>query len=129
MVIDFHDSLPEKFRSLLGRNDPSPKALTYDTAFNVEDFYLSVLAFPETALKEEPIEPVSYMLYNRKYQECHVFRIVYKFVPELKNPKKGFFGTDEETGVVNAIRQTFPKLETYRCWRQGLSLGIRNDDQ
>ena len=47
-IIGFHDDLVEKFRSIIDREDLPPQSLTYDTTFNLGDFYLSVLVFPET---------------------------------------------------------------------------------
>ena len=63
------------------------------------------------------------MLHERKLQDCHdvFFREVAKLIPELKNPKKIFFVTDDETAIVNALKEHFPNVDAYRCWNHVIS--------
>ena len=83
----------------------------------------TVLIFVETEFEEKPLIPVIYMLHERKLQDCHdvFFREVAKLIPELKNPKKIFFVTDDETAIVNALKEHFPNVDAYRCWNHVIS--------
>lgn len=63
------------------------------------------------------------MLHERKLQDCHdvFFREVAKLIPELKTPEKIFFVTDDETAIVNALKEHFPNVDAYRCWNHVIS--------
>jgi hypothetical protein len=68
------------------------------------------------------------MLHERKLQDCHdvFFREVAKLIPELKNPKKIFFVTDDETAIVNALEEHFPNVDAYRCWNHFITTVVEN---
>ena len=42
--------------------------LTYDTTFNLGDFYVSVLLFRATDFDPSPILPMAYLIHERKFQ-------------------------------------------------------------
>ena len=47
-----------------------PTLLHYDTAFNVGDYYVSILSFRHSLFREEPIIPC-FLLHSRRYQSEH----------------------------------------------------------
>ena len=65
----------------------SPQLLSYDTTFQLGDFYMSVLNFKHTIFREAPVIPAIFMLHERKYQQCHedFFKYCLKLIPSLKN--------------------------------------------
>lgn len=123
VVFGCNDALLTKLRAILGRKDLPNQMLTVDTTFKLGDFYCTVLIFVETEFEEKPLIPVIYMLHERKLQDCHdvFFREVAKLIPELKNPEKIFFVTDDETAIVNALKEHFPNVDAYRCWNHVIS--------
>ena len=48
-----------------------PTLLHYDTAFNVGDYYVSILSFRHSLFLEEPIIPCGFLLHSRRYQSDH----------------------------------------------------------
>uniref|UniRef100_A0A1X7T231 SWIM-type domain-containing protein n=1 Tax=Amphimedon queenslandica TaxID=400682 RepID=A0A1X7T231_AMPQE len=48
-----------------------PTLLHYDTAFNVGDYYLSILSFRHALFHEEPIIPCGFLIHSRRYQNDH----------------------------------------------------------
>ena len=43
---------------------PTPKLLSYDTTFQLGDFYVSTLAFWHTLFKEAPVIPVAFLIHK-----------------------------------------------------------------
>ena len=100
---------------------PSPQLLSYDTTFQLGDFYVSTLAFRHTLFKEAPVIPVAFLIHERKLQACHdeLFGICCKLVPTLKKTKKPIV-TDEEQAYINTIGQYLPAAAHLRCWNHVL---------
>lgn len=48
----------------------------YDTTFNLCDFYMSTFVMRNTILEINPIFPVAFMNYERKFQKYHELFIV-----------------------------------------------------
>lgn len=107
-------------RFLIGQKDLAPVCLSYDTTFDLGEFYLSVLTFRSTEFYEKPILPLMYMIHERKNQEAHnmFFDKLSELVPELCEPgqQRTYMVTDEEAAIVNAIKTYLPHLNRYRCW-------------
>ena len=78
--------LDEMDRVLL-HNAPSPQLLSYDTTFQLGDFYISVLCFRHTLFKEAPVIPAALLLHERKFQSHHVklFSICHKLIKSLQS--------------------------------------------
>ena len=62
--------LVDVFNSLLDAAAPL-QVVSYDTTFNLGDFYLSVLLFRETEFIENPVIPLAYLLLDRKLTATH----------------------------------------------------------
>ena len=62
--------LDELDRVLLVQS-PTPQLLSYDTTFQLGDFYVSTLAFRHTLFKEAPVIPLALLIHERKLQACH----------------------------------------------------------
>ena len=48
-----------------------PQLLSYDTTFQLGDFYISVLSFHHTLFKEAPTILAAFLLNERKFEEHH----------------------------------------------------------
>ena len=79
--------LLEEFDRVLLLESPVPKLLSYDTTFQLGNFYLSTLAFRPTL---GPVLPVAFLIHERKVSSCHeeLFKVCSKLVPSLKYTKK-----------------------------------------
>ena len=84
---------------------PSSQLLSYDTTFQLGDFYLSPLLFRNTLFQKSPVMPVMFAIHERKLKSTHteMMKIVAqelpflasnstkKLVPLVTDDKKGFF--------------------------------------
>ena len=52
--------------------DPAiPQLLSYDTTFQLGDFYVSTLLFRHVIFKESPVIPALFLIHERKFQSVH----------------------------------------------------------
>ena len=65
----------------------TPVSLHYDTVFNMGDFYN--LVFRHSIFEKDPITPVAYFIYSRRYQQDHIkfMQIVRQSLPLLAAKK------------------------------------------
>ena len=102
---------------LLLINSPLTQLLSYDTTFQLGDFYVSPLLFRHTLFKESPVVPALFLIHERKFQTAHeqLFEIAASKVSALT--RKSFpVVTDEEKGIANAIKKHLPKATHLCCW-------------
>ena len=45
--------------------------LSYDTTFQLGDFYLSTLVYKHVLFEEEPVIPLAFVIHERKFQKVH----------------------------------------------------------
>ena len=76
----------QEFVQLLGREDLPYQCLSYDTTFDMGDFYLSVLTFRQTEFKETPVVPLLFMIHERRLESVHdfFFKRLVVLIPEIK---------------------------------------------
>ena len=112
----------QEFVQLLGREDLPYQCLSYDTTFDMGDFYLSVLTFRQTEFKETPVVPLLFMIHERRLESVHdfFFKRLVVLIPEIKRCKRLVIVSDEETAIVNAIRNNLPEVPRFRCWIHAL---------
>lgn len=70
IIIAYDDELVEEINNMMAVYNGTVMA-TYDTTFNVGDFYLSVLLVKHHLLKSEPVVPLVYMFHDRKLETTH----------------------------------------------------------
>lgn len=108
-------------RVLLLKDSTSPQLLSYDTTFQLGDFYVSILCFRHALFKEAPVIPAAFMIHERKFEAHHkaFFSVCSKLVPSLS---KTLFPivTDEEKAIVKAISEILPNIPQLRCWNHTL---------
>ena len=91
--------------------------LSYDTTFNLGDFYLSCLIFHHTAFTKNPCIPCLYFLHERKFTATHkiFFDELKRNIPSL-NAGSVTIVTDQEKAIVNAISSELPQVNVVHCW-------------
>ena len=107
----------EEFDRVLTLESELPQLISYDTTFQLGDFYVSILCFRHTLFKECPVIPAAFLIHERKFKECHekFFMECAKHVPTLQKVVKPIV-TDDEKGIVESIKKVFPNLKWLRCW-------------
>lgn len=81
-----------------------PQLLSYDTTFQLGDFYLSPLLFRHTLFTTSPVIPVLFLIHERKFQHVHemFMKYLHDSLPSLvrnKLPMTIPIVTDEEVGI------------------------------
>jgi hypothetical protein len=89
--------------------------LSYDTTFNLGDFYLSVLVLKLSAFKESPSIPAAFVVHDRKFKTVHI-----EFCEQLRMKMKSTSAditpvTDGEAAIEAAFKQIFPQWQHLSC--------------
>ena len=97
--------------------DSKSQILSYDTTFQLGDFYVSPLIFRHSLFKENPCIPAIFLIHERKYTETHqdMWRECCKQVPSLKTMTFPIV-TDKEKAIINAICNELPNVRLLQCW-------------
>lgn len=85
--------------------------ISYETTFQMGDFYVSVLAMRNTALVNDPVYWVGFMLHERKFMQHHekiLTEILGKLGIDSKKYQKIPVTVDREKGIVGALNKTLP---------------------
>ena len=91
--------------------------LSYDTTFQLGDFYVSPLIFRHTVFKERPCIPAMFLIHERKLKETHqeMFVQSVKQIPALKKATCPLV-TDREKSIISAIQAEIPSIPLVHCW-------------
>ena len=98
----------------------SPSLLSYDTTFNLGDFYLSVLVVKLSTLLESPCIPVAFVVHERKFQAAHD-EFCEQLSQRLKCRQDHILVIDGEINIVKAFSQRFPTWTVVSCWNHILT--------
>ena len=89
--------------------------MSYDTTFQLGNFYLSFVIYRAMIFREEPCIPALFLLHERKFSATHC-----TFFNELKKkvPKGCTVAivTDRERAIGTAISEELPKIPQVFCW-------------
>ena len=89
--------------------------LSYDTTFNVGDYYLSTLVAKLPIFVEEPSIPIAFVLHERKFRSVH--SELCEHIDKLLNMKGDVvLVTDGEAAIVKAFTDKFPDWTIVSCW-------------
>ena len=85
VVICGLDKLIEELDFTLQMDSERPQLLSYDTTFQLGDFYLSPLLYRHTLFSHSPVIPALFLIHERKFQTTHeiFMQSVAKLVPTL----------------------------------------------
>ena len=91
--------------------------LSYDTTFQLGDFYVSPLIFRHTIFEEKPCIPAMFLVHERKFADTHheMFKECVKHIPALKKAKCPLV-TDKEQSIVNAAQRELQNIALVHCW-------------
>ena len=108
----------EDFKKILGRDDLPTLCLSYDTTFEMGDFYISVLTYRQTEFEETPVVPLLFMIHEQKVEAVHdfFFKRLTELIPELCLANHVVIVSDEETSIVNSIKKYLSDVPRFRCW-------------
>ena len=113
-------SLPEilqQFNQMLEVKSNEQIFLSYDTTINLGDCYISAVVFKNVLFKESPLQPLAFVIHDRKLGTVHdtFFRFLKTACPKLEKnmiPRE----TDREQGIRSAIKKSLPSNPILLCW-------------
>lgn len=112
-------SIVSEMDRVLQCRSSAPQLLSYDTTFQLGDFYLSPLLFRHIAFTSSPVIPALFLIHEKKSQNAHeeLMKHVRKVISGLKGHEKSIpIVTDEEMAICNAIDIHLPFLHRLKCW-------------
>nr|XP_047135375.1 uncharacterized protein LOC124805788 [Hydra vulgaris] len=87
---------------------------SYDTTFNLGDFYLSILVAQMSCFNENPCMPIAFVLHDRKLDNVHK-HFFKTFKSKLPIFNQVVIVTDGESGMSKAIKKVLPKWNLVSC--------------
>ena len=123
-VVLGHRAMLQEFRAVLCTKGQQPQLVSYDTTYNLGDFYVSPLLFRHTLFEGAPVMPVAFLIHEKRTQFAHeVFMdFIAKEAPEIAGAP---FVTDGEENIITAIKKRLPQVRQLRCWNH-LQSGARH---
>ena len=114
-VFGMPEVLEELDRVLLLKSES--QLLSYDTTFQLGDFYLSPFNFCHTLFAEKPCIPAMFLLHEQKLTTTHheFFNELCNRIPSLHSSKCPIV-TDREQSILNAISSSLPNVPLVHCW-------------
>ena len=88
-VVLAHRAILQEMRAVLSITGTKPQLLSYDTTYNLGDFYVSPILFRHTLFEEAPVIPAAFLLHEKRTQFAHeiLMTFICREVPEVKaNP-------------------------------------------
>ena len=109
--------LTDELNRLLMVKDIGHVLLSYDTTFDLGDFYVSPLIVKHPFFKGNQCFPVAFLIHDRKNQKSHdtFWREMISLVPNLLNSTP-IIVTDREKAFSNAINSHIPNAKILLCW-------------
>ena len=94
--------------------------MTYDTTFQLGDFYVSSLLLRHTMLDGSPVMPLGFLIHERKFKETHEFFFLevkkeVTYFSSEKNPAVPLV-TDDEKALHEAAEEVLDNVSTLQCW-------------
>ena len=124
MVICGLNVIISEFDRVLQVSSQTSQLLSYDTTFQLGDFYLSSLPFRHIAFTPSPVLPALFLIHERKFQSTHeeFMKHVSKVIPALRSCQQEIpVVTDDEGGICKAIDLYLPNLTRLRCWNHTIN--------
>ena len=114
-VFLYHPDILKHFVTTLTTDDHTTKPtqqMSYDTTFNLGDYYLSILIFRDTSFESSPIVPLAYLIHEHKLTSTHeaFFKFIANICPELNRASNLIIITDHEKSITVAIERSLPNL-------------------
>lgn len=132
VVCGYKPMLKELNRVLQLHLTTSQQLLSYDTTFQLGDFYVSTLLFRNVLFTKSPVMPAMFLIHERKLHSTHLemMQVVASQLPNLVNGKvKVPMVTDDEKGFIHAVDRTLFNVQRFYCWNHVINaakLWLRN---
>ena len=90
---------------------------SYDTTYQIGDFYVSLLVVRVSYFEEEPILSVAFMIHDRRFYEVHnLFFTSVKAAIKKLDSQNCIFIIDREKAILRAITTVLSKKHIVHCW-------------
>ena len=115
-VVLGHRAMLQEFRAVLCTKGQQPQLVSYDTTYNLGDFYVSPLLFSHTLFEGAPVTLVAFLIHEKRTQFPH--QIFMDFIAkEIPGIAEAPFVTDGEENIITAITKQLPQVRQLRCWK------------
>ena len=107
----------EMTNDLLG-NSLDPVIFSYDTTFNIGDYYVSLFVMKHPYFKSNPVIPVAFLLHDRKFYSVHhmFLQVLVDIIPRLMVNNCGVvIIVDREKSLTKSIRDVLPNARIAHC--------------
>ena len=110
------DQILKETNQILQLNETG-QLLSYDTTFQLGDFYVSALLLRHTIFEEKPCIPVMFLIHERKFAETHqiLFQEAVRHIPSIKSTSSCLV-IDREKAIIKAAEMEVPNLHQLQCW-------------
>ena len=111
----FNDLMIGELKKLYSKD--SNVLLSYDTTYNMGNFYLSTLLFKQNFFSNQPGIPVGFLIHHKRDCESHnvLFRRMRMLIPNF-NSSSTILVTDREKGILKSIKDNAPQANSLHCW-------------
>ena len=102
-----------------------PILFSYDTTFQLGNFFISPLLFRNSVFETCPVMPVMFLIHERKLRNSHeeLMKILATELPCLAHGKHQYpIVTDDEKSFLGAIDQYLPQCVRFFCWNHIINL-------
>ena len=113
-VVLAHRGMLQELRAVLTTGSQA-QLLSYDTTYNLGDFYVSPLLFRHTIFDGAPVMPAAFLIHEKRTQFAHevLMNFIRKEVPEIAGAA---LVTDGEENIIRSITECLPQVKHLRCW-------------
>ena len=112
--------IEEELKRLLTTKAATSPLFSYDTTFQLGDFYVSAFLFRHTLFTEAPVIPAFFLIHERKEFSAHeeLMKHIAAKVPLLGSSRanKPAIVTDEERAINTAVQTNLSDMVRLRCW-------------
>jgi hypothetical protein len=107
----------EEINKLLRTCSDEPVLLSYDTTFELGDFYMSALVAKHVLFRNGKTVPVAFMIHDRKSQGLHnlFWRKIKSKIPNISSGRHVLV-VDREIAFQNVIAELLPNMKLCLCW-------------
>ena len=115
-VLGIEDLLQE-LNLLLQVESDEKLYMSYDTTFQVGDFYVSALVFRHILFQNNKTVPVAFFIHDKKSTRIHEFfwRTIKSLIPNLSKGSPVIV-IDREAAIKNSLEEVFPNVRVIFCW-------------
>ena len=102
----------------------NPQMLSYDTTFQLGDFYVSPLLFKNILFERSHTMPLLFMLHERKLKDNHdeLMKVAAVEISYLAKGKAAVpLVTDDEKGFTKAIKANLTNVRHFYCWNHTIN--------